>query len=228
MIMVIIYAIYRYRINELLKRQAIRNKIAQDLHDNMGSTLSSISVYSQVAKIQNAKGNHQVLDDVLGKIAVTSSEMISEMNDIVWAINPRNDSMEKIIQRMESFAKPLLAAKSIHFSFSYSEDVFSVNLEMQKRKNFYLIFKESVNNALKYSGADSLSVDLKISGNHFELIVQDNGSGFDRQKLIQSSQSLSGNGLRNMKMRAKEMKGECMIESRQGVGTRIFLWFPIP
>ena len=160
----IIYAIYRYRINELLKRQAIRNKIAQDLHDNMGSTLSSISVYSQVAKIQHAKGNKQVLEDVLGKIASTSSEMISEMNDIVWAINPRNDSMEKILQRMDSFAKPLLAAKNIQFSFSYEPEVLSVNLEMQKRKNFYLIFKESINNALKYSGATMLNVTVSVKG----------------------------------------------------------------
>jgi signal transduction histidine kinase len=194
----------------------------------MGSTLSSISVYSQVAKIQNQKGNHQLLDDVLGKIASTSSEMISEMNDIVWAINPRNDSMEKIVHRMESFAKPLLAAKSIHFSFSYSEDVFNVNLEMQKRKNFYLIFKESVNNALKYSGATALSVNVKIRGHHLELAVKDNGAGFEFSKLNQATQSLSGNGLQNMKMRAKEMRGDCVIESKPGEGTGILLWFPIP
>ena len=222
------YAIYRYRINELLKRQAIRNKIAQDLHDNMGSTLSSISVYSQVAKIQQAKGNYQGLESVLGKIASTSSEMISEMNDIVWAINPRNDSMEKILQRMDSFAKPLLAVKNIQFSFRYSQEVLHVNLEMQKRKNFYLIFKESVNNSLKYSGCSSLAVDIKTRGTNLELTVEDNGNGFEKEKVDQSSQSLSGNGLRNMEMRAKEMKGACTINSRLGQGTTINLSFPIP
>lgn len=226
--MMITYGIYRYRINELLKRQAIRNKIAQDLHDNMGSTLSSISVYSQVAKIQQAKGNYQDLENVLGKIASTSGEMISEMNDIVWAINPRNDSMEKILQRMDSFAKPLLAVKNIQFSFRYSQDVLNVNLEMQKRKNFYLIFKESVNNALKYSGCSSLAVDIKINGTNLELTVQDNGAGFERSKVDQSSHSLSGNGLKNMEMRAKEMKGTCAIESSPGKGTHVQLWFPIP
>lgn len=225
---VLTLALYRYRINELLKRQAIRNKIAQDLHDNMGSTLSSISVYSQVAKIQQSKGNYQGLEHVLGKIASTSSEMISEMNDIVWAINPRNDSMEKILQRMESFAKPLLAVKNIQFSFRHSPEILQVNLEMQKRKNFYLIFKESVNNALKYSGCTSLAVDINIRGNHLELSVQDNGAGFDKQQVDQSSQSLSGNGLRNMEMRASEMKGSCTIESQPGDGTRVRLRFPIP
>ena len=226
--MMITYGIYRYRINELLKRQAIRNKIAQDLHDNMGSTLSSISVYSQVAKIQHAKGNNEVLENVLGKIAATSSEMISEMNDIVWAINPRNDNMEKILQRMDSFAKPLLAAKNIQFSFSYPNEVLAVNLEMQKRKNFYLIFKEAVNNSLKYSGCTSLSVYIKLKGPEMELIVQDNGLGFTKETLDQTSQSLSGNGLRNMEMRAIEMGGECKIESSVGNGTAVYLWFPIP
>jgi signal transduction histidine kinase len=129
---------------------------------------------------------------------------------------------------MESFAKPLLAAKNIDFSFSYSEEVFNVNLEMQKRKNFYLIFKESVNNALKYSEAQSISVILKIRGNRLELTVQDNGKGFDKTVEAQPSQSLSGNGLQNMKMRAAEMKGDCSIESRAGEGTKVFLWFPIP
>ena len=223
-----VYGVYRYRINELLKRQAIRNKIAQDLHDNMGSTLSSISVYSQVAKIQQSKGNYEVLENVLGKIASTSSEMISEMNDIVWAINPRNDSMEKILQRMESFAKPLLAVKNIQFSFNYTADIFGINLEMQKRKNFYLIFKESVNNALKYSGCTSLDVNIGVKGNQLHLTDQDNGAGFERRKVDQSSQSLSGNGLRNMEMRAKEMKGSCSIESHPGKGTTVNLWFPIP
>jgi len=228
MAVMITYALYRYRINELLKRQAIRNKIAQDLHDNMGSTLSSISVYSQVAKIQHEKGNHQVVENVLGRIASASSEMISEMNDIVWAINPRNDNMEKILQRMDSFAKPLLAVKNIQFSFSYSQDVLNTNLEMQKRKNFYLIFKESVNNSLKYSGCSLITVDIKTKGNHLALVVQDNGSGFTMDKVGQSSQPLSGNGLRNMGMRAQEMKGKCTIESSPGMGTRVYLWFPIP
>ena len=99
---------------------------------------------------------------------------------------------------------------------------------MQKRKNFYLIFKESVNNSLKYSGCSALTVDIKIKGNHLELTVQDNGAGFEKEKVDQSSQSLSGNGLRNMEMRATEMKGSCIIDSEPGRGTRVILSFPIP
>jgi ligand-binding sensor domain-containing protein/two-component sensor histidine kinase len=223
----IIYAVYRYRINELLKRQGIRNKIAQDLHDNMGSTLSSISVYSQVAHIQNENGKKEELNQILSKISTTSTEMITEMNDIVWAINPRNDSMEKIVQRMESFAKPLLAARNIRFDFQYDKQMLQTNLEMEKRKNFYLIFKEAVNNAIKYSGASELKVHIKYNHGRLELIVQDNGVGFNVEKEMKV-QSLSGNGLKNIQMRSKEMGAELQIQSSPGGGTTVYLNSPIP
>lgn len=222
------YIFYRYRINELLKRQAIRNKIAQDLHDSVGSTLSSISVYSQVAKIQQAKGNYKELDDVVQKISTTSTDMISEMNDIVWSINPRNDSMEKILQRMESFAKPLLQIKNIAFTFNYEPALLHVNLSMEQRKNFYLVFKESVTNVLKYSGASNLQVDIKLSHHKVNFTAKDDGAGFDTAQMkALAAKSLSGNGLVNMKRRAKEMKGECFIASEPGKGTTVQLLFPV-
>lgn len=223
-----VYAVYRYRINELLKRQAIRNKIAQDLHDSVGSTLSSISVYSQVAHIQNEGGNKDELNEILDKISHTSTDMISEMNDIVWAINPRNDSVEKIIQRMESFAKPLLAARNISFRFNYDKAILSTNLEMEKRKNFYLIFKEAVTNVIKYSGASLLEVDIQIRSQQLQLTVKDNGVGFNPQKEMSGqSLSLSGNGLRNMHSRAKELKGQLAIRSAPGQGTEVWLQVPL-
>lgn len=224
----IIYAIYRYRINELLKMQAIRNKIAQDLHDNVGSTLSSISVYSQVAKIYNQQQRAEELQQTIEKIGATSSEMISEMNDIVWAINPRNDSMNTILQRMDSYARPLLTTQGITFHFTTDPDIKNMNLEMTRRKNFYLIFKESVNNAMKYSGCSHLWVHIGINSHLVSLSVKDNGKGFDLQQLhVHTSRSLSGNGLRNMEMRAAEMKGVWTIDSEPGVGTTVRLQFPI-
>ena len=225
-IALLIYFMYRYRINELLKRQAIRNKIAQDLHDNVGSTLSSISVYSQVAKIYQQQQKMEPLQDTLEKISSTSSEMISEMNDIVWAINPRNDNMETILQRMESFARPLLASQNVKFHFSYDLSVQHQHLEMAKRKNFYLIFKEAVNNAMKYSGCKNLWVEIRLHHHQLALSVKDDGKGFDIKK-VRSTNTLSGNGVRNMEMRAKEMKGSCRMESGE-TGTTITISFPIP
>lgn len=223
----LIYSIYRYRIDQLLKQQAIRNKIAQDLHDNVGSTLSSISVYSQVAKIYHEQERQGDLQQTLEKISDTSGEMISEMNDIVWAINPRHDSMDTILQRMESFARPLLASKGIIFHFEVEPGIKQVNLEMTRRKNFYLIFKEAVNNALKYAACRNLWVKIGLRHHQIELEVKDDGVGFDKEKVhMYASQSLSGNGLRNMEMRAAEMKGVWTINSEPGKGTVVQLRFP--
>ena len=227
LVTLLVFAVYRYRINELLKRQAIRNKIAQDLHDNVGSTLSSISVYSQVAKIYKEQNRMDQLQETIEKISTTSSEMISEMNDIVWAINPRNDNMATILQRMESFARPLLASQDIRFHFSYEMSVQHLHLEMNKRKNFYLIFKEAVNNAIKYSGCQNIWVEIWVHHHQLRLIVRDDGKGFDTQK-ARSTASLSGNGVQNMQMRAREMKGQCKIQSEPGKGTIVTLNFPIP
>lgn len=224
-----IFAIYRYRINELVKRQAIRNKIAQDLHDSMGSTLSSISVYSQVAKIYHQQNKEEHLQQTLEKISDTSGEMISEMSDIVWAINPKNDNFNTIVQRMESFAKPLLQARNIAFSFNYRVSSPELNMQMDKRKNFYLIFKEAVNNALKYAACRKLDVTITQHNHTIELTIKDDGVGFDMDKInIAASNSLSGNGLKNMQMRASEMNAVLHIKSKPGSGTLLQLVFHIP
>ncbi len=221
-----------YRKNQRLIREQEklndRLVISQDLHDNIGSTLSSISVYSQVAKIHGKKDEKEDLNELLEKISTTSNEMVTEMNDIVWAINPRNDSMEKIIQRMESFAKPLAAARNIRFNLIADNAIALLQLDMEKRKNFYLIFKEAVTNAIKYSGASELSIAIHSVQNKLVLTVNDNGVGFNpRNEMSGSSSSLSGNGLKNMHARATELNGELTILSQSGKGTAITLQFPL-
>ena len=205
-----------------------RLRISQDLHDNIGSALSSISVYSQVAKIYGEKKETTELNELLEKISGTSSEMVGEMNDIVWAINPRNDSMEKIIDRMESFTRPLAVARNIHFDFTYDDSITSLQLDMDKRKNFYLLFKEAVTNAIKYSGATELLADIRAAGNELMLTVKDNGVGFNPEiELTGRSGSLSGNGLRNMHSRATLLNGNLNIQSEAGKGAAIKLQFPL-
>lgn len=223
----IAWGIYRYRINELVKRQAIRNKIAQDLHDSMGSALSSISIYGRVAQIQHNRNEKELLQEILEKITTTSTDVISEMNDIVWTINPRNDSMEKIIQRMESYAKPLAAAEDISFDLQYDPEILTINLTMEKRKNFYLIFKEAFNNAIKYGKAKKIVTQIRVAKTHVRMVVTDDGKGFDMEKVQTHGHSTAGgNGLTNMVMRAREMRGFCQISSAPGNGTQVTLDFP--
>jgi signal transduction histidine kinase len=206
-----------------------RLRISQDLHDSIGSTLSSISVYSQVAQKLNEKNEKEEMNETLGKISATSNEMVSEMNDIVWAINPKNDSMERVIQRMESYAGPLLASRNTAFELEYEPSVITANISMEKRKNLYLVFKEVIHNAYKYSGCSRISVKLGKAGNLLCMYIRDDGVGFDVDHIMSGArQSLSGNGLGNMRRRAEEMKGKFTISSQPGNGTRVEVEIPIP
>lgn len=224
------YGVYRYRKFSKQKSEQRRLKerlaISQDLHDHVGSTLSSISVFSKVAQVEGEKGNTSQMNELLDRIRNTSGKMMTEMNDIVWAINPQNDTMEKIIQRMESFARPLLTARNIQFLFNYDEAVKSLNLEMEQRKNFFLIFKEAVNNAIKYSGGSLLEASILYRQGLLELSVKDNGVGFNLEKEMNETKSLSGNGLKNMIARSKAMNASLMVESTPGKGTLVRLVCP--
>jgi signal transduction histidine kinase len=227
------YAFYRYRIRKRTEVEQAKLKdrlhISQGLHDDIGSTLSSISVYTQVAQKLSEKNSKEELSEMLGKIQMTSSEMISEMNDIVWTIHPKNDSMEKIIHRMESYARPMLMTRNIDFKLEYDPSIITTHLDMEKRKNFYLVFKEAVNNAFKYSGCSEIITRISNSKSRMEMQIIDNGVGFDVQQEIKGDKlTLSGNGLRNMKMRAEEMKGDLQIDSVSGEGTEVKLSIPIP
>jgi signal transduction histidine kinase len=227
-----VYVFLRYKKQSKIKAEEKMLKerlaISQDLHDNIGSTLSSIAVYSEVAKIQGEKNGQQHMNELLEKISTTSNEMVTEMNDIVWAINPRNDSMKKIIQRMESFAKPLAAVRNMQFDLHYDEVLLLMHLPMDKRKNFYLIFKEAVNNAIKYSGAKQIVSNIAVKDNALILQVRDDGAGFNVEKEMRADKtSLSGNGLHNMNKRAQELYGLLDIQSSENSGTTIDLKFPL-
>ncbi len=215
----LIYILFRYRVRQIHRMYLLRSGISKDLHDQIGATLTSISFLSEVAKKQTPATNAAVI--TLDKIGDYSRDMIAEMNDIVWAINPINDSFEKIIDRMQNFAVPFLASKDIQFYFNYEERVMDTSLNMQQRKNLYLIFKESVNNAAKYAGCSELRVNLRKVNSQLQLEIKDNGRGF-----ITTGKN-QGNGLRNMRQRAGEVSGKLEIYSEPGKGTNILLVMPI-
>lgn len=210
---VLSFFVYRnYRTRQRLKLQTLRNKIASDLHDDVGSTLSSISIFSEMAKQQSKE-----VIPMLDTIGESSRKMLDAMADIVWTINPANDQFEKIILRMRSFAYELLGAKKIDFEFVADDDVAKMKLPMDIRKNLYLIFKEATNNLVKYSGANRAFFAVKKEANNLTMLIRDNGKGFDM------AQAKEGNGLINMKKRAEEIGAQFMIDSHPGEGTTIQL-----
>jgi len=215
--------IARYRAVQKARRiieiENLRNNIARNLHDDIGSTLTSINILSTVA-LKHA-GNGSEAAGNLEKIKSRSSALMENMGDIVWAINPANDPLEKTVVKMEEFAAEMLEPAGIRFAFSEHALLGDLTLDVEKRKNLYLLFKEIINNIVKHSRATEVIINLQKNISDFVLTVADNGTGFN------SSSQFAGNGLKNMQARAIEMKGNVTVNTFTGKGTTVTLNFPI-
>ena len=215
----LLYFIHRLRINRILAVENLRNRVARDLHDDMGSTLSTINILSTMAKSKLNTDNVRV-SEYLGKISDNSQRMMEAMDDIVWSIKPMNDSMQKITARMREIATSVLEAKDIDLDFRTDPSIEEVKMDMEARRDFFLVFKEAINNIAKYSHANKAQVHLALHHHRLIMIVQDDGIGFDIDKA-------DGNGLGNMYKRAASLKGRIQIQSKPGEGTRITLNIPV-
>lgn len=216
----VIYYFHRQSINRILAIEAIRQKVARDLHDDMGSTLSTINILSTMAK--NKLGEDPVkASEFLTMISDNSSRMMEAMDDIVWSINPANDSMEKIVARMRGFATEVLEAKDIDLTFTASGDVQSIHLDMEQRRDFFLIYKEAINNIAKYAHCKKVTISLTYSQQKLLLSIEDDGIGFE------VAAADDGNGLNNMRKRSENLGGDFIIESKPGNGTTVRLQITI-
>jgi signal transduction histidine kinase len=157
----------------------------------------------------------------ISKISDNSQRMMEAMDDIVWSIKPSNDSMQRVTARMREFATNVLEAKDILLHFVVDEEVFDVKLNMEARRDFFLIFKEALNNAAKYSKATEVWVNVSMHSGQLSFTIKDNGIGFDVAKAD------SGNGLGNMQKRADGMNGKLRIRSTEGEGAEVKLTVPV-
>ena len=210
-----IAAICAERISKHLTEEKLRAKIARDLHDEMGSTLTSINIISTVAMEEKQASEKQ--KQSLKKIKDHSGRMMESMSDMVWAINPVNDNFEKVILRMKEFAAEILEPARINYHFAEEGLLDNTYLNLEQRKDIYMIFKEAVNNIVKYSAATEVYILLQRAGKLLQMKITDNGNGFDAGKIS------SGNGLKNMKSRAEEMGATIQINPVPGEGTIILL-----
>lgn len=218
----ILYAIYRWRMNQVLKVERMRNNIAQDLHDEVGSTLSSVSIYASVARKagMTLPGNIVML---LDKISNSTTKMMEGMNDIVWATKADNDTFEEVTNRMRAFAVNITEAKGIVLTFNVRGAVEKVKVDMQLRKNIYLLFKEVINNAVKHSECRHIHVDLLLANKKLNITIKDDGKGFDIEQVQSNAGNLGGNGINGIKDRAKQIGAKLEIDSVIGEGTTVAL-----
>lgn len=207
----------RNRLRQRMKELELRNQIAADLHDEVGSSLSSIHMLSQMAA---QPGTDEAQKGILEKMSTNAKETMDKMGDIVWMIKPGETEAGSLKQRMERFAYDICATKNIQMEMNLTS-IEEIRLEMVQRKNIYLIFKEALNNAVKYSGTEKIEVKTSITGKQLELLVKDEGNGFDPAIVKR------GNGLDNIRNRAHELNGQVTIDSSTGKGTTIKLMVPV-
>lgn len=203
----------RSRLKHQIHELKLRNLIASDLHDEVGSSLSSIHLLSQMIKNQPESAKRSELFETMSR---NVKETVDRITDIVWVVKPEENEKGNLRERMERFAYDICSSAGIELELNIG-DIKKETLTMEQRKNLYLIFKEAVNNAVKYSGTEKLHVRLTQTGKELILNVEDEGRGFDPVTVK------SGNGLGNIKNRAKELNATLEISSREGKGTTVRL-----
>lgn len=211
-----IYTFFRYHVNQKLTAFELRNTISRDLHDEVGSTLSSIGFLSSVA-LDDVDGNKEKTHTTLSSISESAHKMLDAMNDIIWNIQPQNDTIENIIVRMISFASELLESQKIILHCAIADNIKNLRLGLTVRHDFLVIYKEAVNNLAKYSAASEANINLEFQHPFLILTIRDNGKGFD-PKMIKN-----GNGLKNMQSRAIKIGAIYHLHTGIGKGTTITL-----
>jgi two-component sensor histidine kinase len=209
----VIYFWFLYDFRQRMKVEAIRERIAADLHDEVGANLNSITFITEMLRKQNTK--NEKTDLLLEKISTNSIESATLISDTIWALNPNYDSFEKLIERIKSFALGLLSAKDIAFSIENNLSNQSLELSIGQRRNLYLIIKEALNNIAKHSKAKKAFLRINETENGLKIIIEDDGVGFDATEVSE------GNGLKNYQIRAIDSDITVKVNSTKGSGVNI-------
>ena len=222
----------RVRLARLEQQQSLereRMRIARDMHDEMGSKLTKISFLSERAAV-DAKSGHP-LGEKIDSIAQTSRELLKTMDEIVWVVNPRNDTLENLASYLSHHAVEYFQNTAVECELRLPREVPHYALSSEMRHNLFLAFEEALNNVLKHSGATKVKVEMNASPREFELKIVDNGKGFETVAAPAAKEQprggLGGNGLKNMRQRMTAIGGECLVLSRSTEGTAVMMRIPL-
>lgn len=210
----------RARTHRHMQMEQLRSRLSRDLHDDIGSTLSSINILSTVARRKAEAGDDVGAVASLSGISERTQRLMRNMSDIVWSVDPERDTLEELLARMREFGAAVLEPKGIELRFEAYGDL-EGSLPPALKSNLYLIYKEAVNNVAKHAQATEVSVSFSHANNRLHVTITDNGKAMEADPGAGSAGG--GNGLRNMRMRALEMKADFRIEGPSPQGTRIDL-----
>ena len=211
--------LYRARVAQLLRVERVRARIATDLHDDIGASLSQIAILAEVARQRLQPLAADRLDPEatapLARIAETSRSLVDSMSDIVWAINPDVDSLSDLVHRMRRFVEDTLGAADLELTFRAPDPSQDLKLGADVRREVFLVLKESVTNIAKHAQATRVDIELQVERRRLRLRVADDGRGFD------PTGNTEGNGVASMRRRVQALGGHLVIDSRPGGGTTI-------
>ena len=214
----LIISAYQYRIHQLKRVEQTRRDIAHDLHDDMGSRLSSLALQIEMAGLKLDPSDETRAR--LNELAEVERGLVKDLRTIVWLINAEFDTLPKLVERMEQTAIQMLQGR--RYTFEKPEDIPPFQLDMTTRKNIFLLYKEALHNAIRHSGAAYVNVELQLDElNTLTLLVEDDGKGFD------VASALKGQGFHSMQARADALSGTIHFDSAPGKGTRIDLSIPL-
>jgi signal transduction histidine kinase len=214
----------RVRLHELEQQAALhkeRGRIAKDIHDDLGANLTQIALLGELA--QQDRGEPDKAAERVGKISTTARQAIKSLDEIVWAVNPRNDTLSHLIDYAGQFALDYLRLAGIRCRLDFPEQAPAREVSTDVRHNLFLAIKEALNNIVKHARASEVWLRASADANGLRFSVEDNGCGFDR-----APDDATADGLRNMRQRLAEIGGECKIESKSGAGTRVTFQLPWP
>ncbi len=204
-----VYQRFRY----FIAMDKLKNNLAADLHDNIGAGLTEISILSEIASHEINKPD--LATKHLAQVSDLSRNLVEVMSDIVWVVNPKQDSLYDLIVRLKDSYGEILQQLGIKLETSNLEKLNTIRLPIDYRQNIYLIFKEALNNSIKHSKCSQIKINIIIEGNNITISLEDDGIGFNEKK------SKNGNGLNNIKERAKKINGNIIIFSGEMEGTKI-------
>jgi ligand-binding sensor domain-containing protein/signal transduction histidine kinase len=211
-----IVALYRARLTQLLRVERVRARIATDLHDDLGASLSQIAILAEVAQRPA-----QTDRTSLARIAETSRGLVDSMSDIVWAINPQVDQLSDLVHRMRRFTEDTLSSDDIELTFEEPSAGHDPRLGPEIRREIFLILKETVTNIAKHAECRRVTIALDVDRRRLRLRVSDDGRGFHPE------QKTDGNGVSNMRRRVAAFGGRLEIQSAPGRGTSIEVDAPL-
>jgi signal transduction histidine kinase len=217
-LIVFLIARNRRRLQDALQKQQLLNRIASDLHDDVGASLSAIRMYSDVIR-KKADPKESETAVIAGKISENAREVIQNMSDIVWTIKPGLHQLKDLEDRIHYLGIELCRPLDVQFVFDGSGRAYTIG-SVELRNDLYLIAKEALNNALKYSGTSKIALRISIAHSSLQLEISDWGKGFRRE-------TTHGNGLRNMESRCRNHDGQFHLDTEIGKGTRIRVTIPL-